>query len=78
MNAPSWRLTQLQRDCVRHAAFMPLKRVGRRYVASGGRSFSSVTVDSLTVRCLLKSIYMGADVTEWGSDLADQLGGPVQ
>ncbi len=71
-------LTRLQRDCVRHAAFMPLKREGRRYIASGGRSFSTVTVESLKGHCLLKSVYMGADITEDGRALADELGGAVR
>lgn len=72
-------LTRLQRECVRHAAFMPLKFVDPHYVASGGRSFSVVTVESLRVRCLLqRSDAYTVDVTDEGSALADELGGPVQ
>jgi hypothetical protein len=57
---------------------MPLRREGRRYISVGGRQFSTVTIDSLRVHCLLKGIYMGADVTDEGRKLADELGGPVR
>jgi hypothetical protein len=57
---------------------MPLKREMRRYVASGGRNFSAVTVDSLKVHGLLSALYMGADITDEGRAVANHIGGPLR